>query len=251
MNRLIFSLLWVVLVTFSALLPANVQAGEREQMLLKQIDQQMHPGSYERYFQIINHQPNGKKNQITAYSAEDGNGKAVILIVAPKTLQGRAALRLGDQVWTHIPGEIQLRESSLRHALVGGVFNNADLLSVPFHLNHTLEKVTENKNQLTVTLTANSADIPYQYIELTVDKKSKTPLTLTQFATAGIVIKTIDFSYGKKSPDSEQPLPTLSTMAEENNKYRSEIQTGTIRSRNFPAETFTQSLLPQLGSILK
>ena len=251
MNNRVSCLAAVLLAVFVLLSSATSQAENRGDTLLKEVDQQMNPTSYETYFQIINKMPNGKENRITAYSAKQGDGKAVVLIVAPQELQGRAVLRRGEEVWTHFPGETKLRQSTLRHAFIGGVFNNIDYLATSFAIDHQARLIKEDKKQFILELTPKTDDIPYRSIELVVDKKSMRPVKLVQFASPGVVIKTVTFDHSRLSKDGKTVLTAIKTEAEANRLYRSIIQTGNTKEREFPNSTFTKELLPRLGSIMR
>ncbi|MBF0380081.1 MAG: outer membrane lipoprotein-sorting protein [Magnetococcales bacterium] len=244
--------LFVIIIPLILLLTlVNSHAASRGDDLLQEIDGIMNASSYESYFQIINHTPNGSENRITAYSAKQRDGKAVVLIVAPKKLQGRAVLRLGDDVWTHIPGELHLRKSTLRHSFVGGVFNNIDFLTTSYAIDHKTAIISENKKRYVLKLIPKSDSIPYKFIEMYVPKKDLRPTKLIQFADHELIIKTIYFDYSKKAADGKTVLISMNTVAEDNRKYSSTIKTGDIRKRIFPDMTFTKDILPKVGSILK
>lgn len=241
-------------------LTLSVQAGEgdggRGEMLLGKVDAQATPApSYETYFQIVNTLPNDKENAITAYSAKRQDGKAVVLIVSPPRLQGRTLLRQGNEVWVHIPGETQLRQSTLRHALVSGVFNNGDLLMTSFQADHRGVFLREDADSITLKLLPKDAETPetsiypYRFAELTVDKESYLPIEMVQYAGNGVVIKTIRYDYQKK--EGQSPLPTLSTAAEANPGYRSAIRVGNMKARAFPDAAFTKEQLSRVGSVLR
>jgi hypothetical protein len=250
-NNRVSSLLVFLLSAFLLFAPADTHAANRGNDLLKERDGIMSATSYESYFQIINQNPNGTQNHITAYSAKQSDGKAVVLIVAPKQLQGRAVLRLGDEVWAHIPGELHLRKSTLRHSFIGGVFNNGDYLATSFATDHFAEIISENKKRYILNLTPKTEDIPYKNAELYVNKRNLHPTKLIQFAGPNLIIKTIKYDHSKKAIDRKTILIKMSTEAEENRKYRTTIKTGDIRKRTFPDSIFTKEILPKVGSILK
>ncbi|MBF0454493.1 MAG: outer membrane lipoprotein-sorting protein [Magnetococcales bacterium] len=251
MNRRFSLIMTGLLATMLLLFSTVSQAENQAEALLEQIDKKRTPASYESYFNIINQQPDGREKKITAFAAKRSDGQAAVLIVSPPALRGRAALRMGNEIWTHFPGETQLRKSTLRHALVGGVFNNGDFLATSFQADHDAVKVREVKGRYILTLLPKQPLLPYQSIELTVNKRTLRPLSLVQFASPGVIIKTIQFDYSRRSDDGKTTLTTLTTRAEANKLYRSEIRIGRINKRDFPDTTFTKELLPRLGSILK
>ncbi|MBF0194952.1 MAG: outer membrane lipoprotein-sorting protein [Magnetococcales bacterium] len=250
-NNRLSSLFVIFFSIFFSFATVNTHAADRANDLLRDIDKIMYATSYESYFQIINQNPSGIEQVITAYSAKQSDGKAVVLIIAPKQLQGRAVLRVGDDVWTHIPGELNLRKSTLRHSFVGGVFNNADYLATSFTTDHRAEIISENKDRYIINLTPKTDTIPYKNAELYVNKRNLRPTKLVQFAGTNVIIKTIKYDHSKKSLDGKSIQVQMSTEAEENRKYRSTIKAGDTRKRTFPEMTFTKEILPKVGSILK
>ena len=62
------------------------------------------------------------------YSVKKGRDKLVALFLDPPSDKGRATLRLGDNMWLYIPNVGKpVRITSLQ-SVIGGVFNNADIL---------------------------------------------------------------------------------------------------------------------------
>src|SRR4030065_722896 len=110
--------------------PASAVEGEE---VLRKIDRNLNPESYEMYRKLNKHQPDGHKKEFVMFSAKKGRDKMIALFLDPPSEKGRATLRLGDNMWLYIPGVGKpIRITSLQ-SVVGGVFNNADIL----HLEHS------------------------------------------------------------------------------------------------------------------
>ena len=96
--------------------------------LLKQIDRNLSPESFEMYRKLINIEPDGKKKEFTLFSVKKGTEKIAALFLAPASEKGRSTLRLGENMWLYIPNVGKpIRITSLQ-SVVGGVFNNSDIL---------------------------------------------------------------------------------------------------------------------------
>ena len=251
MNNKISSIFSILAGLFILLPSISGLADDRGDKLLEQVDKRMSKTSYETYFQIVNQLPNDKEIRMTAYSAKRQTGEAVVLIVTPPSLKGRAALRIGKEVWTHVPGETKLRKSTLRHAFVSGVFNNGDYLSTSFGADHRAEILKKDGKSYLLLLTPKKTDLPYHSMELLIDKKSMYPSRLTQYAAPGVVIKTVKYDYSRRSEDGKTTLTTLNTEAEANRLYRSAIAIGKVKERKFPDSTFTKEQLAKIGTVLK
>src|SRR4030066_2329305 len=84
------------------LLSVPVYAIDNES-LLKQIDRNLNPESYESYRKLINIEPDGRKKEYTLFSVKKGTDKIASLFLAPASEKGRSTLRLGDNMWLYIP----------------------------------------------------------------------------------------------------------------------------------------------------
>jgi len=100
--------------------------------LLEQVDRNLSPESYESYRKIINVEPDGRRKEFTYYTVKKGREKVAGLFIAPASEKGRTTLRLGDNMWLYIPNVGKpVRITSLQ-SVVGGVFNNSDILSLDY-----------------------------------------------------------------------------------------------------------------------
>jgi hypothetical protein len=109
--------------------------------LLKQLDKNMAPESYESYRKIINIEPDGRKKEFTYFTVKKGTDKIAGLFLAPASENGRTTLRLGDNMWLYIPNVGKpIRITSLQ-SVVGGVFNNADILNLDYSEEYNVERV--------------------------------------------------------------------------------------------------------------
>ncbi|PKN45587.1 MAG: outer membrane lipoprotein-sorting protein, partial [Deltaproteobacteria bacterium HGW-Deltaproteobacteria-16] len=71
--------------------------------ILAKVDRNLQPQSYEMYRKLINIEPDGTKKEFVLYSLKKGDDKVVALFLSPASDKGRATLRLGDNMWLHIP----------------------------------------------------------------------------------------------------------------------------------------------------
>ena len=150
------------LVTFLLTVPAFALDGAQ---LLKEIDKNLNPDTYENYRKIINIEPDGKKKEYTLYSVKKGFDKIAALFIAPASEKGRSTLRLGENMWLYIPNVGKpVRITSLQ-SVVGGVFNNADILNLDYVAEYDVEKVEEAENEYLLQLKAKNKAVAYDRLK--------------------------------------------------------------------------------------
>ncbi len=237
----------LVLMMFFAF-PANALDGEA---LLRQVDRNLSPVSYESYRKLINVEPDGKRKEFVLYSVKKGRDKIVALFLAPQSDKGRATLRLGDNMWLYIP-EVgkPMRITSLQ-SVTGGVFNNADILRIDYTAEYGVEAAVEEKDQYLLTLKARTGEVAYDKLKMWVDKKATLPTTIECYAASGMLIRTLrfkdtrDFGGGIKRP------ATIETDSPLYKDYKSVMLYSQIRKREFPDEVFSLNYLPRVEDLRK
>ena len=106
--------------------------------ILRKVDRNLEPESYEMYRKLINIEPDGSKKEFVLFSVKKGRDKVAALFLSPASDKGRATLRLGDNMWLHIPAVGKpVRITSLQ-SVTGGVFNNADILRLDYSDEYTV-----------------------------------------------------------------------------------------------------------------
>src|SRR3989338_3611545 len=184
------------------LLSAPVYAIDNE-LLLKQTDRNLNPESYESYRKLISIEPDGRKKEYTLFSVKKGQDKTVALFIAPASENGRSTLRLGDNMWLYIPNVGKpIRITSLQ-SVVGGVFNNADILQLDYAAEYNVEQMEEKGGEYLLHLKAKTKTVAYDRVNMWVDKNKKVPTKIECLTEALMLIKTLyfkeikEFSAGK------------------------------------------------------
>ncbi|MEO5334143.1 MAG: outer membrane lipoprotein-sorting protein [Magnetococcus sp. YQC-5] len=240
-------LAWLWVVWLSVTPAFGMEADE----ILQQMERKMQSKSYEMFSRIAFELPNGRVRTVSLYTALKSGRQALAVVVAPDEFKGRAALRDGDDVWMHIPGELELRKSNLMFSLVGGIFNNADLLTGFLFEDYQPTLLDEDETGWRLELRPRFGSAPYARMELRVNKKNGLPLTLSQFDSSGALIKTIHYQ-DVQTVDGEHLRPMVLTSASElNTKYRSTWSVGQMTSRDFPLDAFTRGFLSRAGTLMK
>ncbi len=239
--------LWILLLSLVTL-PALALDGAD---LLKKVDRNLEPESYEMYRKLINIEPDGSRKEFVLYSVKKGTDKIVALFLAPTSDKGRATLRLGDNMWLYIP-EVgkPVRITSLQ-SLTGGVFNNADILRIDYTAEYDVEKTEEDKDGYVLSLRAKTAEVAYDRLKMWVDKKMLLPTTIECFAASGMLIKTLRFKDIKDFGNGISRPATLETDSPLFKGYRSVMLYSQIKPRKFTDEVFSLNYLPRVDDLRK
>jgi len=219
--------------------------------LLKQIDRNLNPESYEMYRKLINIEPSGRKMEYTFYSVKKGLDKIAGLFLAPASDKGRSTLRLGDNMWLYIPNVGKpIRITSLQ-SVIGGIFNNADILSLDYSAEYDVQKVEEPENEYVLYLKAKTKTVAYDRLKMWVDKDKKLPTKIECLTEASMLIKTLYFKNIKNFEGGIVRPSVLETDSPLYKGYKSVMLFASIKQRDFKDEVFTLTYMPKMDSLRK
>ena len=217
--------------------------------LLKQIDRNLNPESYESYRKLINIEPDGRKKEYTLFSVKKGQDKTVALFIAPASENGRSTLRLGDNMWLYIPNVGKpIRITSLQ-SVVGGVFNNADILQLDYAAEYNVEKVEETGNEYLLHLKAQTKAVAYDKINLWADRDKKLPIKIECLTETDMLIKTLYFKEVKDFGGGIVRPSVIETDSPLYKDYKSVMIYAKIKKREFKDEVFTLTFMPNMESL--
>src|SRR4030066_400369 len=217
--------------------------------LLKQVDRNLNPESYESYRKIINIEPDGSKKEYTLFSAKKGLDKVAALFLAPASEKGRSTLRLGDNMWLYIPNVGKpIRITSLQ-SVVGGVFNNADILQRDYAVEYDVEKVEEQGSEYLIYLKAKTKTVAYDRLMLWADKGKKLPTKIECLTEANMLIKTLYFKEVKDFSGGMVRPSVIETDSPLYKGYKSVMIFAGVKERKFKDEVFTLTFMPNLESL--
>ena len=235
----------ILIITTLFAVPAYAVDGTE---LLKEVDRNLNPESYESYRKLINIEPDGRKKEFTLFTIKKGVDKVASLFIAPASEKGRSTLRLGDNMWFYIPNVGKpIRITSLQ-SVVGGVFNNADILQLDYAAEYTVEKVEEQGNEYLLYLKAKTKTVAYDRIRLRADKEKKLPTKIECLTEAGMLIKTLYFKDVKDFGGIVRPA-VIETDSPLYKNYKSIIILAKIKARDFKNEAFTLTFMPNIESL--
>ena len=217
--------------------------------LLRQVDANMQPESYEMYRKLINIEPDGSKKEFVLYTVKKGQDKMVALFLSPASEKGRATLRLGDNMWLYIPNVGKpIRITSLQ-SVVGGVFNNSDILRLDYSLEYDAGEIVENDDTYQLELKAKTSSIAYDRLSMTIDKKTIQPLTIECYTASGMLIKSLHYSKIKDFGDGIVRPSMLETDSPLHKGYRSVMLFAKVNKKEFADEVFTLNYLSKVDEL--
>ncbi len=217
--------------------------------ILRQVDRNMQPESYEMYRKLINIEPDGKKKEFVLYSVKKGANKMVALFLDPASEKGRATLRLDDNMWLYIPNVGKpLRITSLQ-SVVGGVFNNSDILRLDYGLEYDATEITDEGETYLLNLKAKTSAVAYDNLKMVVDKKTLLPTTIECFAASGMLIKTLRYSKVQDFGDDLVRPSMLETDSPLYKDYTSVMLWAKIAKKELDDEVFTLNYLSKVEEL--
>jgi len=217
--------------------------------LLKQMDRNLSPASYESYRKLINIEPSGAKKEFTLFTVKKGLDKVVSLFIAPASEKGRSTLRQGDNMWLFIPNVGKpIRITSLQ-SVVGGVFNNADILQLDYAAEYDVEKVDETGGEYLLFLKAKNKTVAYDRLKIWADKKSVLPTKIECRTEANMLIKTLYFKDVKNFSGGITRPAVIETDSPLYKGYKSVMIFAGLKKREFKDEVFTLTFMPNIESL--
>jgi len=238
-----------IIVTFLiVLLPFAAYAVDGAD-LLTTIDRNLNPESYESYRKLINIEPDGRKKEFTLFTVKKCVDKVASIFLAPASEKGRSTLRLGDNMWLYIPNVGKpIRITSLQ-SVVGGVFNNSDILQLDYAAEYNVEKAEEDGNEYLLYLKANTKTVAYDRIKIWADKGKKLPTKIECLTEANMLIKTLYFKDVKDFGGGIVRPAVIETDSPLYKGYKSVMIMAKLKKKTFKDEVFTLTFMPNMESL--
>ena len=217
--------------------------------LLEQIDRNLNPETYESYRKIINIEPDGRKKEFVYYTVKKGKDKVAGLFLEPASEKGRTTLRLDENMWLYIPNVGKPTRITSLQSVVGGVFNNADILSLDYSVEYNVEKIEEQGKEYLLHLKAKTKTVAYDKIKMWVDKAKSIPTKIECLTEANMLIKTLYYKDIKDFGGGIVRPATLETDSPLYKGYKSVMIFAKIKKRDFKDEVFTLPFMSKIDSL--
>jgi len=219
------------------------------QTLLREVDRNLQPESFEMYRKLVNIEPDGSRKEFVLYSVKKGQDKVLALFLAPASEKGRSTLRLGDNMWLYSPAVAKpIRITSLQ-SVVGGVFNNADILRLDFSVEYNAEAVQQDGKAYVLSLKAKTGAVAYDRLKMWVDPKLKVPTRIEAYAASGLLIKTLYYKDVKDLGDGVLRPSVVETDSPLYKGYKSLLIWAKVKPRKLTDEVFTLSYMARADEL--
>ncbi|MCK5306857.1 MAG: outer membrane lipoprotein-sorting protein [Candidatus Omnitrophica bacterium] len=217
--------------------------------LLEQVDRNLNPESYEAYKKLINIEPDGSKKEFVLFTVKKGKNKVAAMFISPASEKGRSTLRLDDNMWLYIPNVGRpIRITSLQ-SVVGGVFNNADILRLDYTSEYNVEQVEENSEEYLLHLKAKTNTVAYDKLKMWVNRDNMLPSKIESLTEDSMLIKTLYFKEIKDFGDGIVRPSVVETDSPLYKGYKSIIIFAKIKEKEFNDEVFTLTFMPNMDSL--
>lgn len=241
-------IVFLALLTIGLAGPHPVR-GQDANAILEEADANLTPGSFESYRKLINEEPDGSKKEFVFYTVKKGRDKMAMLYLAPASDRGRATLRLGDNMWLYIPRVGRPMRITSMQSVVGGVFNNADIMRLDYSVEYEAALLEETETGYVLDLKARSKSVAYDRLKMWVDK---TPVMVTRvecYAASGTFIKTLEFKKVEDFGGGIKRPAVVETTSPLFKGYRSVMIYSGMKLREFPDEVFTLGYMSRLEEL--
>ncbi len=217
--------------------------------ILKQVDGNLNPETFEMYRKLINIEPDGKKKEFVMFSVKKGKEKIASVFLSPASEKGRSTLRIGDNMWLYIPNVGKpIRITSLQ-SVTGGIFNNSDIMRLDYSAEYDCDKIETTDNGYTLYLNAKHKNVAYENVTMFVDSTKLLPSKIECYAASGMLIKTLYFKKIKDFGNGVVRPSIIETDSPLYKGYKSYIVFAKVKTRELASEIFSLNYMHKIDSL--
>lgn len=207
--------------------------------LLEQVDKKLSPSSADSYKKLINIEPDGSRKEFLLYQMKKDKDKIVSLFLQPDSEKGRSTLRVGENMWLYLPDVGKPIRITSMQSVVGGVFNNSDIMQLDFSAEYDIVSQKEENGEIVLDLKAKTESVAYDKLIMHIDKKSTTPTKIICYTSTGMLIKTLYYKEMKDFGGGIVRPSVIETDSPLYKGYKSIMVFGKLTKREFADEIFT------------
>jgi outer membrane lipoprotein-sorting protein len=245
-RKTMIKILSMILVSLYICAPVFALDGNE---MLKKVDRNLNPESFEMYRKLINIEPDGSKKEFVMYSVKKGKEKIASVFLSPASEKGRSTLRIEENMWLYIPNVGKpIRITSLQ-SVTGGVFNNADIMRLDYSAEYNCETVEKTDKGYILYLKAKTNTVAYDKIRMWVYGERLLPDKIECVASSGMLIKTLYFKKVKDFGDGLVRPAVIETDSPLYKGYKSIMIFAKVKVKELPDEVFTLNFLSRIESL--
>ncbi len=238
-------ILIALLTLFSSITALALDGNE----ILKKVDGNLNPESFEMYRKLINIEPDGTKKEFVMFSVKKGKDKIASVFLSPASEKGRATLRIEDNMWLYIPNVGRpLRITSLQ-SVTGGIFNNSDIMRVDYSAEYNCEKIEKTDKGYTLYLKAKLKNVAYEKVTMYIDSKRLLPVKIECYAASGMLIKNLYFKKVKDFGNGVVRPAIIETDSPLYKGYKSYIIFAKVKKRVLADEIFSLNFMHKIEGL--
>jgi len=207
--------------------------------ILEQVDKKLSPSSADSYKKLINIEPDGSRKEFLLYQMKKDKDKIVSLFLQPDSEKGRSTLRVGDNMWLYLPDVGKPIRITSMQSVVGGVFNNSDIMQLDFSAEYDIVSQKEENGEIVLDLKAKTESVAYDKLIMHIDKKSTTPTKIICYTSTNMLIKTLYYKEMKDFGGGIVRPAVIETDSPLYKGYKSIMVYGKLTKREFADEIFT------------
>ena len=165
--------------------------------------------------------------------------KIVSLFLQPDSEKGRSTLRVGENMWLYLPDVGKPIRITSMQSVVGGVFNNSDIMQLDFSAEYDIVSQKEENGEMVLDLKAKTESVAYDKLIMHIDKKSTTPTKIICYTSTNMLIKTLYYKEMKDFGGGIVRPSVIETDSPLYKGYKSIMVFGKLTKREFADEIFT------------
>ena len=142
-------------------------------------------------------------------------------------------------MWLYMPNVGRPIRITSMQSVVGGVFNNSDIMRVDFSSEYTVEKQEDKGDEYILSLKAKNDTVAYDKLIMSVDKKTVTPKKIECYSSTKMLIKTLFYKNIKDFGNNIVRPAVVETVSPFYKDYKSIMIYGKITPKEFAQEAFT------------
>jgi len=207
--------------------------------ILEQVDKKLSPSSADSYKKLINIEPDGSRKEFLLYQMKKDKDKIVSLFLQPDSEKGRSTLRVGENMWLYLPDVGKPIRITSMQSVVGGVFNNSDIMQLDFSAEYDIVSQKEEDGEIVLDLKAKTESVAYDKLIMHIDKKTTTPTKIICYTSTNMLIKTLYYKEMKDFGGGIVRPAVIETDSPLYKGYKSIMVFGKLTKREFADEIFT------------
>jgi hypothetical protein len=152
-------------------------------------------------------------------------------------------------MWLYIPNVGKpVRITSLQ-SIVGGVFNNSDILQLDYGEEYNVTQLEDQGAAYLLHLKAKTKTVAYDQLKMWVDKEKALPTKIECLTEASMLIKTLYFKDIKDFGGGIVRPAVIETDSPLYKGYKSIMLFANLKAREVSDEIFTLTYMPNLESL--